>query len=417
VSASPKNKLGWAIIFFAILFISPLKATANKEPVMRVLIDNVKNARFRGDGLESILITGISSKHRRIKSINLIYRNSNVKYSINNDFNVLFELPNNFNLIIKNHDKRGIWYKNRRYAGELRVALNDQKLQIINYLKLEKYLNSVVGSEMPKEFPLAALQAQAIAARTYALKLLGKNKLFDVHSTQASQVYLGLESETPKTNKAVKSTKSLALFYQNKLINAVFHSSSGGKTENSGEVWRYQLPYLRSVIDYDQNSTKFRWSNKFTSSELEKIFPDLGGLNSIKITKKSKSQRVLKIRLNGPNGNKNISGKSLREKLKLLSTKFEVDLQFNKINPNEEFKVRNYYSDKSNLNSDNNIRNDLAPQPLPLIPAEYLLLVKGYGAGHGVGMSQWGAKAMAERGSSFSQILKHYYTGVQIMTY
>ncbi len=384
---------------------------------MRVLIDNVKNARFRGDGLESILITGISSKHRRIKSINLIYRNSNVKYSINNDFNVLFELPNNFNLIIKNHDKRGIWYKNRRYAGELRVALNDQKLQIINYLKLEKYLNSVVGSEMPKEFPLAALQAQAIAARTYALKLLGKNKLFDVHSTQASQVYLGLESETPKTNKAVKSTKSLALFYQNKLINAVFHSSSGGKTENSGEVWRYQLPYLRSVIDYDQNSTKFRWSNKFTSSELEKIFPDLGGLNSIKITKKSKSQRVLKIRLNGPNGNKNISGKSLREKLKLLSTKFEVDLQFNKINPNEEFKVRNYYSDKSNLNSDNNIRNDLAPQPLPLIPAEYLLLVKGYGAGHGVGMSQWGAKAMAERGSSFSQILKHYYTGVQIMTY
>ncbi len=144
----------------------------------------------------------------------------------------------------------------------MRVALNDKKLNIINYLKLEKYLKSVVGSEMPKEFPLAALQSQAIAARTYALKLLGKNKLFDIHSTQASQVYLGLEAETPKIDRAVKSTSSLALFYENKLIEAVFHSSSGGRTENSGEVWKYQLPYLRSVVDYDQNSEKYRWSKK-----------------------------------------------------------------------------------------------------------------------------------------------------------
>ena len=78
---------------------------------------------------------------------------------------------------------------------------------------------------MPKEFPLAALQAQSIAARTYALKLLGKKKSFDVHSTEASQVYLGLESETPKIKKAVRSTSSLAVFNQNKLINAVFHGS------------------------------------------------------------------------------------------------------------------------------------------------------------------------------------------------
>ena len=191
----------------------------------------------------------------------------------------------NFNLIIKNNDNRGIWYKNRRYAGELRVLLNDEKLNIINHLKLEKYLKSVVGSEMPKEFPLAALQAQAIAARTYALKLLGKNELFDIHSTQASQVYLGLESETAKINRAVRSTSSLALFYENKLIDAVFHSSSGGRTENSGQVWKYQLPYLISVIDYDQNSTKYRWLKNLVSAELDKIFPDLGGLNSIQIKK------------------------------------------------------------------------------------------------------------------------------------
>ncbi len=414
MSASPKRESGWAIFFVVIFFISPLKATAAKNPVMRVLIGSEKKARFRADGLESIFVKGISSKHRRIKSLDLIHSNSKVQYSIDDNRNSWFELPNNFNLIIKNGDKRGIWFKGRRYSGELRVSLNDQNLQIINYLKLEKYLKSVVGSEMPKEFPLAALQSQAIAARTYALKLLGKNKLFDVHSTQSNQVYLGLEAETAKTNKAVRSTGSLALFYNNKLIDAVFHSSSGGRTENSGQVWRYQLPYLRSVIDYDQNSTKYRWSNKFTSGELDKIFSALGGLNSIQITKKSNTDRVLKIRLHGPNGIKNISGKGLRKKLQLLSTKFEVDLKFNQ---NNQLNKSSYFNDKSNLKFANKIGNDSSLKKLPLIPKDYFLLVKGYGAGHGVGMSQWGAKAMAERGSSFHEILKHYYTGVQIKSY
>ena len=402
------------MIFVAIFLISPLKATAAKEPEMRVLIGHGVKARFRADGDKYIFIKGISPNERRIKSINLIYSNSQPKYSINDKTKSWFELPKNFKLIIKNNDKRGIWFKGRRYSGELRVSLNDKKLHIINYLKLEKYLQSVVGSEMPKEFPLAALQAQAIAARTYALKLLGKKKLFDVHSTQASQVYLGLESETPKVAKAVRSTSKLALFHQNKLINAVFHSSSGGRTENSSQVWRYQLPYLISVIDYDQRSTKYKWLNKFTSEELVEIFPDLGGLNSIQITEKSNTDRVLKIRLHGPNGIETISGKNLRKKLQLYSTKFEVNLKFNQEHQLKEIKDKN---NKINLNFDNKKFNDLSPQTLPLIPKDYYLEVNGYGAGHGVGMSQWGAKAMAERGYGFRGILKHYYTGVQIKPY
>jgi len=405
VSASPTRKSGWAIIFIAIFFISPLKVIAAKEPVIRVLIGEENKARFRADGSKSIFVQGISSKQRPIKSINIVYGDGTATYSINNNLNSWFELPENFNLIIKNNDDRGIWYKNRRYAGELRVLLNDQKLQIINYLKLEKYLKSVVGSEMPKEFPLAALQAQAIAARTYALKLLGKNEVFDIHSTQASQVYLGLEAETAKINRAVRSTSSLALFYENKLIEAVFHSSSGGRTENSGQVWKYQLPYLRSVIDYDQNSTKYRWSKKISSSELDKIFSDIGGLNSIQIKKKSNSDRVLVIKLYGPKGTKNISGKNLRKNLKLLSNKFDVNLKFNHINL------------ENKLNSDNKVVGNSSLEPLPPIPTDYFLLVKGYGAGHGVGMSQWGAKAMAERGANFRKILRHYYTGVQIKAY
>ena len=195
------------------------------------------------------------------------------------------------------------------------------------------------------------------------------------------------------------------MFYKNELINAVFHSSSGGMTENSSQVWKYQLPYLKSVVDYDQNSTKYKWSNKFTSAELGKIFSDLGGVNGIQIIDKSDTGRVLKIRLHGKNGNRIISGKKLRERLQLNSTKFEVDLKFNQINLDNK------------LNFDNKIIDDFPPQSLPPIPVNYFLFVEGYGAGHGVGMSQWGAKSMAERGSSFRQILKHYYSGVQIKTY
>ena len=321
------------MIFLSIFFIFPLKATAAKEPVIRVLLGHENKARFRADGDQYIFVKGISSNQIRIKSLNLINSFSKTKYLINDKNNLWIELPENFKLIIRNNDKRGIWFKDRRYAGELHISSNDQKLKIINYIELEKYLKSVVGSEMPKDFPLAALQAQAIAARTYALKLLGKKKLFDVHSTQSSQVYLGLESETPRIIKAVNSTNSLALFHQNKLIDSVFHSSSGGRTENSGQVWKYQLPYLKSVVDYDKNSTKYKWLNKFTSSELSQIFPDLGGLNSIQIIKKSSTERALEIKLNGSNGSsKLISGKNLRKKLKLLSTKFEVDLKFNQKN-------------------------------------------------------------------------------------
>ncbi len=416
MSTSPKGKSGWAIIFVAFFFIFPLEATAGKEPVIRVLIGTQYKANFRGDGVNSIFVKGISSKERKIKSLNLIYSNGDIKYSINNTKNQWIDLPKNFNLRIRNNDKRGIWVGDRRYAGELRISFQNERIQVINYLKLEKYLKSVVGSEMPKEFPLAALQAQAVAARTYALKTLGKNKLFDVESTQSSQVYLGLEAETPKINRAVRSTRSLALFYENKLIDAVFHSSSGGRTEDSGQVWKHQFPYLRSVVDYDQNGKKYRWSTTFNSKELKNIFSDLGGLTSIQVIKKSNSNRVLKVIVYGPYGNKIVSGKDLRKKLQLLSTKFEVDLKFDQLN--EENKLNNsLYNNQSNLIFDQEIEEYLPPQGLPEIPKNYFLLFDGFGAGHGVGMSQWGAKEMADSGKGFRGILKHYYTGVSIKSF
>ena len=127
MSGSLKSKSGWVIICVAIFFISPLKATAAKEPVIRVLIGYENRARFRADGDKSIFVKGISSNQRKIHSLNLIYNDNKAIYSINNEKNSWLELPKSFNLVIKNNDKRGIWFKDRRYAGELRISLNDNK--------------------------------------------------------------------------------------------------------------------------------------------------------------------------------------------------------------------------------------------------------------------------------------------------
>ena len=114
MSASPKRKSGWTIIFVAIFFIFPLKPIVAKEPIMRVLIGNVNTARFRPDSVENIFVQGISSEHRKIQSLNLVYKNNKVKYSINNNLNVYdevilkyppeikrFEVINNLNIIRK----------------------------------------------------------------------------------------------------------------------------------------------------------------------------------------------------------------------------------------------------------------------------------------------------------------------------
>ena len=137
-----------------------------------------------------------------------------------------YDLESNQQFQIRSSDGRGIWVGQKRFSGKLNLFVLDTEILVVNVLEIEKYLSSVVGSEMPAKWPIEALKAQAIASRTYALKQKGNN-LFDIDSTQKNQVYNGLESRTYKTIRAVKSTRSLVLTYKNKLINSLFHSSSG----------------------------------------------------------------------------------------------------------------------------------------------------------------------------------------------
>ncbi len=374
-----------SIIFFCVFYNHSVFASG--EPYIRVLISKSKNLRIRSDSSIPLIIKGQEFPSNKIKGLTVKKQSKKTTLFFDKNKQKVYDLKKKAKIIVQSSDGRGIWVGQKRYAGILNLFVLESEILVINILGIENYLSSVVGSEMPAKWPLEALKAQAIASRTYALKQKG-NTLYDIDSTQKNQVYNGLESRTFKTSRAVRSTRSLVLTYENKLINALFHSSSGGMTENSQEVWKNEYPYLSSVKDFDKNNPKLRWQKKFSNKELENLFPKIGGIKKIEILNITNTGRVKNVKLFGNYGSNEISGVDLRKRL---------DLKSNLI----RFK---FVEDKKNIPDNNNFK----------ISIEKNLIVLGQGSGHGVGMSQWGAKYMASKGIKAERILKHFYKDVRI---
>ena len=158
-------------------------------------------------------------------------------------------------IYIQNPDHKGFLATKRRwYRGDIMIYNFEGKLTIINNLPLEEYLLGVVPSEMPSKWNIEAHKAQAIAARSYAIANLNKRGShgYDLKDTP----YGGATSETPQTTHAVLSTKGEVLTYDDKIIPAYYHASSGGKTIQAGEIWDHDLPYIQSVDGFDSNVRK-----------------------------------------------------------------------------------------------------------------------------------------------------------------
>lgn len=264
-------------------------------------------------------------------------------------------------------------------------------------MDIEEYLYGVLAGEMPSDFDIEALKAQAIAARTFVMYKENKGEskkhpnavvCTDYSDCQEYKSYDDLkklkgdkwmEESYPKVQKAVDETKGQIITYEEEPILTLYFSTSSGKTENSEEVFSSKYPYLQSVDSpYDKlYSPKYISTLRITNKDFVKyvknsyrdIKIDENKLNSqIKITKRSKGGSVETIKV----GNKEISGRDIRSIFKLNSSNFEIN--FGK---------------------------------------EYLdFSVKGYG--HGVGMSQWGAEGMAREGYKYYEILEHYYTDTKI---
>jgi len=367
-----------SILFFCVFQSETVFAF--REPIIRVLISKNNNIRIRSDKSIPLIIEGKFLSNKKIKGLTLKNEENRKILYFDKNKQKKYELKGNQKFQVRSPDGRGIWVGQKRFSGKINLFVLDSEILVVNVLGIEKYLSSVVGSEMPTKWPMEALKAQAIASRTYALKQKG-NSLFDIDSTQRNQVYNGLESRTYKTIRAVKSTRSLVLTYKNKLINALFHSSSGGMTENSQDVWKNKYPYLSSVKDFDKKNPKFRWQKNFSNKELFNLFPKIGGLKNIEILNITDTGRVKNVKLYGAYGSDQISGVDLRKKLGLNSTF---------------------------------VRFKLIEEQSKQFPIEKGLVVFGQGSGHGVGMSQWGAKYMASKGQKAEKILKHFYRGVQI---
>ena len=223
------------VVFF--YFFHSESVFASREPIIRVLISKNNNLRIRSDRSIPLIIEGKLFSSKKIKGLTLKNEKNRKILYFDKNKQKKYDLKNNQQFQVRSSDRRGIWVGQKRFSGKLNLFVLDSEILVVNVLGIEKYLSSVVGSEMPTQWPMEALKAQAIASRTYALKQKGNN-LFDIDSTERNQVYNGLESRTYKTIRAVKSTRSLVLTYKNKLINALFHSSSGGMTENIQDVWK-----------------------------------------------------------------------------------------------------------------------------------------------------------------------------------
>ena len=418
----------------------PVAVPRMMEPRMRVLLHEGPHLILRADGEQRMRVRGLPGGEGRWRRLEVSLRGGRLHLDCDG---VERWLSGGAVLSVMNDDPRGIWLGQRRYRGSLRISGRGGTLRVVNDLGIETYLASVVGSEMPHAWPQAALQAQAVAARTYALKQRSRGGGWDVKATVANQVYSGVETETDSTRQAVATTRSLVLVHGGKLIDAVFHSSSGGVTEASGMVWRHQLPYLVSVPDHDQHSPVHRWQERFDPMLLRRTWPETGGLDGVEVISRSRSGRVRQARVRGPRGTLMLTGAELRRRLGLKSTlvNFEMVAASTRPAPMPPPAVASpaakLASGRSRIDR---IMASVARQPSGLRrqqrrqltastpdllggaarsrpAAGRQLLVRGQGYGHGVGMSQWGAHGLAEHGADFRSILSHYYRGADVVPF
>lgn len=246
-------------------------------------------------------------------------------------------------------------------------------------IELEDYVIGVVAAEMPASFHIEALKSQAVIARTYALNLLSKgNILTDKSSIQA---YIDISSMQNKwgsnyqkyyykIKEAVDNTSGQTIKYNGKYIDAVYHSTSNGQTEDSINVWHNNIPYLKSVdSSWDKTATSYLREKNISLEKFNQILNiNISSNEEIEVLSKTTSNRIDKIKL----GDKTYTGLELRTFLDLRSTDFDINIIDNTV----------------------------------------VITTRGYG--HGVGLSQYGSNGMANNGYNYKQILSHYYQGVTI---
>ncbi len=331
----------------------------------------------------------------------------------------------------------------RSYRGRIEIGrYNKSKLTAVNIVPLEEYLYGVVPSEMPSTWHEEALKAQAVCARSYALIKAGyggesnAKKGYKVVDTVSSQVYKGYLAESLKANQAVDATKGEMVCYNNKVIAAYYFSTSGGRTESAKDVWAADLSYLRSVPDtYEKNAGRMVWQETRTLIDIQRALAGQGvpfeKVEALKIFKTTGTGRVHALSVLGGGRSLTLQGTTIRTVLNLHSTKFKIvrkgdtpdEVSVLSATGMENGRISNMYIASADgvSKASGELKQyivqsaeDLWNYPNTVPESEEELLFAGMGYGHGVGMSQYGAKGMAEAGYTYKEIIEYYFTGAYV---
>ena len=340
------------------------------------------------------------------------------------------------------------WFDYVKYYGAFEFnPISDCYMQVVNVLNIDDYLKGVVPEEMMPYWPLEALKAQAMCARNYVATHLNSHGSFDVCNTICCQVYGGLTKASSATDAAVEQTSGLFVRYNGEICQTYYHATNGGATESSGNVWMTQLPYLVGRID-EYDTTVYtgydNWSYTYTAEEITDILNSKGyyiGLVKSVTPTYTETGNIYSLTFSDGSISHTFSKSDARSIL--YSTKY------GKYTHSQRFRITSASSSPTGLyiNNGANPLNDigsvyaiggkgdiskvaskggnvsvLTGSGLKTVNASgsgvvqtgTSFIVTGSGWGHNVGMSQYGAKAMAEAGKTFEEIIKYYFYGVTI---
>jgi stage II sporulation protein D len=267
-------------------------------------------------------------------------------------------------------------------SGLVHLARKGKGFLVINRVDIEEYVKGVVPAEVSSTWHPEMLKAQAVAARTYALyqQMLSATREYDVVATVQDQVYRGKQGVDAAILRAVEDTRGLVVTYQDAPIYAAFSSTAAGLTEDAVNVWSKEYPYLKGVeCPFDLMSPYYQWKSSFKIDTLEQNLRQqgfsVGTIATITPLSFSRGGRVAKLRVLHSGGELVLRGEELRKAVGYT------------IIPSTQFAIESIGRD---------------------------VVLSGFGAGHAVGMCQWGAKELAELGYPFSTILRYYYPGTEL---
>lgn len=279
---------------------------------------------------------------------------------------------------------RWLLINNRKYPGSIKIIDEGKRLGLINTVDIESYVDSVVNFEVSASWPQAAIEAQAIVSRTYALSNLGRHgrQGYDLCDTIHCQVYGGLARQSKRSARIVRQSRGTIITYQGSPIQAYCHACSGGHTESPKNVWgsTKKTPYLCGVWDpYTKSSPHYDWELKISFAEIQKLlrksgYP-VGQVYGVRPHKISKTKRLVEVKIIHSKGS-----------LVLNANRFRLIIGRNRF--------------KSTMCS------------MRLLGKK--MVFTGHGWGHGVGFCQWGAKGMAEKGYKTPEIIRHYFPGTRL---